>query len=281
MAAGRLARYACHPGSDRRKVLAWYSPTLAARARSRGSRRCGRARRRYASEARGPWLRIALDEPDLDRARELSARFATAAVWCSLDSIVEQIWIVAFERGTRVRELHFADGAWSKIGEFAGEALAKWLGVKQLSAIPDGYDVLACVLGEDEPPIEKIDESHAAPAGWQRQALYFPSALIAELAGAAECHGAPMSRVLCAAWHLGKHALYEREPPNAPPPDFGPPPQPPPVGEPDPAERPVRGWSDRSDLYEVSCGSDLYEASEGGRGGSGPRESAAERPVRG
>jgi hypothetical protein len=184
---------------------------------------------------RGAWLRVAINEPDQDRARELSARLATAAVWCSLDSIAEQIWIVAFERGEQVRELHFADRTWSKTGEFAGEALAKWLGTKQLCAIPDGYDVLACVLGEDQPPVEEIDESHAAPAGWQPQSLYFPSTLVAELAGAAERHGAPMSRVLRAAWHLGKRALYERELPNAPPPDLGPLPQPPPAAEPDPA----------------------------------------------
>ena len=96
----------------------------------------------YPSTARGAWLRVAIDEPDQDRARELSARFATAAVWCSLDSIAEQIWLVAFERGEPVRELHFADRTWRKTGKLAGEAraLASWLSMKELCAIPDGYD---------------------------------------------------------------------------------------------------------------------------------------------
>jgi hypothetical protein len=191
----------------------------------------------YESTARGAWLRVAIDEPDQDRARELSARFATAAVWCLLDSIAEQIWLVAFERGEQVRELHFADRTWRQTGQLAGEAraLANWLSVKELCSIPDGYDVLACVLGEDQPPVEVIDESHAAPAGWQRQALYFPSTLVAELADAAARHGAPMSRVLCAAWHLGKHALYERELAKGPSLDLESPLDPPPAGEPDPA----------------------------------------------
>lgn len=191
----------------------------------------------YQSEAEGAWLRVSIDEPAQESARDLSARFSTAAVWCSLDSIAEQVWIVAFERGGRVRELRFADGKWHKSGKLAGEAsaLAKWLRVTELSAIPDGYDVLECVLGEDEPPVEEVDESRAAPAGWQAQALYFPSTLVAELAAAAERHGAPMSRVLCAAWQLGKHALYRRELADAPPPGAGPPLQAPLPGEPEPA----------------------------------------------
>jgi hypothetical protein len=199
----------------------------------------------YKSEPCGAWLRIAIAEPSLQLARDLSSRLATVTVWCVLDSIAELVWIVAFERGAQVRELQYVEHKWYKSGKLAGEAsaLAKWLRVKRLSAIPCGYDVLACVLGEDEPPIEEIDESRDAPVGWQAQALVLPSALVADLATAAKRHGAPMSNVLCAAWHLGKQVLYERELPDAPPPGLEGPLQPPPPGVPDPsfvkAEAPV------------------------------------------
>ena len=155
----------------------------------------------------GDWWEVeSPPDPSLD-AERLSRELATVVVSWSIHTVVDQIWIVAYQAGRAIRELRYARGeGWFQSGKplpFESKALKKWLRSRTLSASPEGYDVLECFLGGDKPPPEKLEEPRATTT------LYLPRPIAAELRAIGSAHGATMSAVVDAAWQLGKRPLYE------------------------------------------------------------------------
>jgi hypothetical protein len=114
----------------------------------------------------GTWLRIA-DEADAERVSELLP--GVVVMW-SISTVADQIWIVAFARGRKVRELRYAERALltdegSPLPFEDGAALRALFVQKPLLASPHGYDVLKAFLGGDYQDaaisVEKLESSLA------------------------------------------------------------------------------------------------------------------------
>lgn len=63
---------------------------------------------------RGAWLEVLGVEWKSD-ALELSRRFETSAVWWSMQTPIDRVWMFAFQAGAQVRELRFSaeQGGWA------------------------------------------------------------------------------------------------------------------------------------------------------------------------
>lgn len=159
----------------------------------------------------GDWL-VLEDSQDRDEttARELSQRLATTTIWWTIHTVVDQIWLMCFENGQVVRELRYsAEEGWAPRSgaplAFESPALKKWFRKKNLSASPDGYDLLDCFLGKDTAPVKAIKE----PMG--KLTVFLPAPLAKEAKAHAKQRGVQLSTVLQAAWELGKTDLWQRE----------------------------------------------------------------------
>jgi hypothetical protein len=145
--------------------------------------------------------------PGASRAQELSRELHTIAVEWSIQTAVDQIWIVAYREGEPVRELRYASGeGWIQRGkalpfENTGE-LARWLKKRRLIASPDGYDVLDAFLGK-QPPQPVVDSGATYSTS-------FSPAHAAELLAIAHRANVSLSAVVEASWHLGKRTVYGR-----------------------------------------------------------------------
>lgn len=99
----------------------------------------------------GGWIEVPADGDVA--AEELSRRLQATVVSFDIQTTVDQIWIVCFEDGEKVRELHYvAEEGWSKESGPArpfedGRQLKRWRSQRYLLASPDGYDVLEAFLG--------------------------------------------------------------------------------------------------------------------------------------
>jgi len=145
--------------------------------------------------------------PDAASAQQLSRELHTIAVEWSIQTAVDQIWIIAYREGDPVRELRYASGeGWTKRGAalpFENTAgLAKWLKKRRLHASPDGYEVLDAFLGK-QPPQPVVDPG-ATYTTW------FSPAHAAELRGIADRASVTVSEVVELGWHMGKRAVFDR-----------------------------------------------------------------------
>lgn len=155
------------------------------------------------TEDRG-WLQLG----DLDDrvAIHISGALPAIVVVFSIDTVVDQTWIRAWEAGRQVRELRIASGErWTNWGvQFPFEAKAElrtWLKRRRVLASPDGYDVLAAFLGHPNvSPLKDVIEPDATTT-W-----YLSAALVTE----ASTLGT-VSEVLRQAWELGRRAAYDQQ----------------------------------------------------------------------